>query len=307
MAKKPFKGCKREELKAGIEFPCMISFKVDGYRCMNYDGKGNTTSGSDFANLYTVAELKRLSGLLNNLDCEIIIGNPWDVDVFSKTTSAMKSIKSETPFDLWVFDDFSNIDLPFAARYLDYCARVEDIKNQLALNGERVNVHAVEYRWIKNQEEYDAMKEEAAMLGYEGLYGKSPKGKYKHGRSTPVEATCWKDKPWTTAEAVIVGYNEMMENQNEATLDNFGRTKRQTLAENLVGKGILGSYTVKSSEFEPEFNVSCGTMTMERRKAIWEAKNDMGEIITFKYFAFGVVDVPRSAAYVDHRPGWDME
>lgn len=313
MAKKPFKGCKRSELKNGIPFPCGLSFKIDGFRNMVYDGRANSSSAKEFPNRYTHNIFVKAADILDGLDGELCAGAPNDKNLMQQCTSAFNSIEGEPEFTWWVFDDFSDLTLDFDQRYDNYQRRVKEGNDQLAAMGLPRFLRAVEYRMIHNQEEYDAMQIEASDLRYEGLYGKAWKGKYKHGRGTPVQAICWKDKPWTDEEGKIVGFVEMEENTNEAFLDELGRTKRSTHQDGLVGKGMLGSYIVENPKYTDEsgrpipFRVSCGSMTMEEREERWKGReNELGQVITYKFFDFGIVDVPRSAIYKNHRPAFDL-
>lgn len=313
MSRKPFKGCKRVELKNGIEFPCGLSFKIDGFRGMNYDGQVNSSSGKRFPNIYTHDLMIQAADIIDCLDGELCRGEPNDKNLMQQCTSAFNSIKGEPDFTFWVFDDFTDLDMPFEKRYIRYHQRVSIGNDELERRGLPRFLRAVEYRNIENQEQYDAMVVEAATLGYEGLYGKKWKGKYKHGRGTPVQATCWKDKPWTDEEGVITDFVEMEENTNEAFIDELGRTKRSTHQDGMVGKGALGSYVVENPKYTDEngkpipFRVSCGSMTMAERYARWASReNERGETITYKFFDFGIVDVPRSAIYKCHRPEFDL-
>lgn len=311
-ALKPFKGCKRVELD-GLKFPLGLSYKIDGFRGMNYGGGINSSTGKPFKNEYTNEVFARASHIVAGLDGELCAGAPNDKNLMQQCTSAFNSVKGEPEFHFWVFDDFSDLDLPFKERYAKYQSRVVSGNAMLEELGLPPFLRAVEYRFIENQEQYDAMQQEAADLRYEGLYGKSWEGKYKHGRGTPKEATCWKDKPWTDEEGVIVDFIEMEENTNEAFLDELGRTKRSTHKAGMVGKGILGSYVVINPKYcdkngEPiPFNVSCGSMTMEERTERWLSREEeRGDTITYKFFDFGIVDVPRSAIYKCHRPAFDL-
>jgi DNA ligase-1 len=313
MSKKPFKGCKEVELKGGVPFPCALSFKIDGFRCMVYDGRANSSSAKEFPNRYTHNIFVKAASILDGLDGELCAGEPNDKNLMQQCTSAFNSIEGEPDFTWWVFDDFSDLSLDFEERYANYQRRVEEGNDHLEAMGLPRFLRPVEYRMIHNQEEYDAMKQEASDLCYEGLYGKSWKGKYKHGRSTPVQRSCWKSKPWTDEEGQIVDFVEMEENTNEAFTDELGRTKRSTHQEGLVGKGMLGSYVVINPKYcdskgQPiPFRVSCGSMTMEERERRWASRDsERGQIITYKFFDFGIVDVPRSAIYKSHRPDFDL-
>lgn len=314
-ALKPLKGCKREELIGGVPLPCGLSFKVDGIRGMAYGGCINSTSGSPLRNKQIQAYIKQIpEQMWAGLDFEVIAGNPWDKNVMQAATTAAMNTDAVTDFSFWVFDDFSNPGEPFKERYGRYQYRVDALNNYCEVNGLHLRFHKIEYRNITTMEEYNAMKEEAAQLGYEGLYGKSWDGEYKHGRATPKQRWVWKDKPWTDEEGIIVEVIEMMENTNEAEEDNFGRTKRSKSSEGLVGKGHVGSVMVENPKYKDKdgknipFRVSFGTMTMEERKRLWEERESLPMLLlTYKFFDFGIVDVPRSAAFKSWRDPLDFD
>lgn len=304
---KPLKGCKAEELKE-IPLPCALSFKIDGIRGMAYDEALNSTSGIPLRNKQLQKAFSEISHLVHGLDGEVIDGNPWDKNVMQAATTAAMNTNAETNFTYWVFDDFSDMSLPFRERYANYQARVSEINRQLKEAGQRPFLRAVEYLEISSMEEYNAMKEEAAKLGYEGLYGKSWDGLYKEGRATPKQAWVWKDKPWTDEEGAVLEVIEMMGNENEAMEDEFGYTKRSTASEGLVPKGYAGSLLVTNPKYKDKdghqipFRVSLGSMTMEERKKVWDDRSEYpGKLFTYKFFDFGVVAVPRSAVYKSWR------
>jgi len=311
-ARKPFKGCKREEMDS-VPFPCALSFKIDGIRALAYNAGAMSTSGKPLRNRQVQAYFHTIQHLIEGLDGEIIDGNPWDKNVMQAATTAAMNGDATTEFTYWVFDDFSNPDLPFKERYSQYQDRVRECNRFLEIAGIRPFLRAVEYRNIENMEEYEAMQQEASNLGYEGLYGKSWKGKYKEGRGTPKEKTCWKDKPWTDEEGRVIEVIEMMENTNEAFEDELGRTKRSTAAEGLVSKGYAGSLLVTNPKYKTDdgdpipFRVSLGSLTMEERKHIWTHRAEViDDVATYKFFDFGIVDVPRSAIFKCWRDADDI-
>lgn len=316
-ALKPMKGCQRKQIierGEDVPLPCGLSFKVDGIRAMAYDNLPMGTSGMALRNIQIKKEFLFLGELIHGLDGELIDGNPNDKNVMQQAYTACMNTDAITNFTWWVFDDFSDPDLPFEKRYANYRARVAEVNQHLINHGRRPFLRALEYRNIENMEQYAAMQIEADQLGYEGLYGKSWTGKYKHGRATPKSRDVWKDKPWTDEEGLIIDFVEMMENNNEAFIDELGRTKRSKEAEGLVAKGYLGSFVVINPKYVDEkgemipFRVSAGSMPMAERKMLWENReNYRDKYLTYKFFNFGIVDVPRSALYKCFRDITDME
>lgn len=316
-ALKPLKGCTRRDIIArgeDIPLPCGLSFKVDGIRGMAYDNLAMSTSGKPLPNKQIKAEFQWLGDLIRGLDGELIDGEPNDKNVMQQATRATMNANTVTNFTWWVFDDFTDVELDFKQRYENYRRRVDEVNKHLIKHGRRPFLRALEYRNIETMEEYRAMQQEADLLGYEGLYGKAWHGKYKHGRATPVQKWVWKDKPWTDEEGVIVGFVEMMENNNEAFIDELGRTKRSTSKEGLTGKGYMGSFVVENPKYKDAkgkpipFKVSCGSLPMEERKRFWELRDTyLNKFLTYKFFDFGIVDVPRSALFKNFRDKLDMD
>lgn len=287
-----------------VPLPCALSFKIDGIRGLCYDDRFNSTSGKALRNKQIQLAYADCSHLMHGLDGEIIAGNPNDANVMQAATTAAMNTDAITDFTFWVFDDFSIGDRPFIERYHNYKARVTEINRQLEEGGFRPFLRAVEYREINSMEEYEAMQQEAADLGYEGLYGKSWTATYKEGRGTPKEKSCWKDKPWTDEEGIVKEVIEMMHNANEAFEDELGRTKRSTSNEGLLPMGRAGALVLTSPKYVDEngeqipFRVSLGSLKMTERKAIWDNReNWLGKLVTYRFFDFGVVDVPRSALF----------
>ena len=60
-----------------------------------------------------------------------------------------------------------------------------------------------------------------------------------------------------------------MENQNEATINELGRTQRSTHQENLVGKGMVGGLVCKMPETGLQINVGPGKMKHDKREYYW--------------------------------------
>lgn len=301
VALKPFKGVKRVELKE-IPFPCGASYKHDGIRGMCYGKKVRSTTGKLIPNGHIQNAFDQIWHMVAGIDCELMVGAPNHPNAMQLAMSGVMCDYKEVDFKAYVFDDFSVPNWSFSDRYNRYQDRVFTLNNYLQSQGLRPFFEAIEYREITNQEEYDAFSQEALELRFEGTYGKAWHGKYKHGRSGKSDPICWKDKPWTDEEGVVVGFVELMHNENEMFIDELGYQKRSSKAEGKVPSGYLGSFIVHNPKYGMDFRVGAGTMTMEMRKYIWENREKfLGQILTYKFFDFGIVDVPRSALFKSWR------
>lgn len=274
------------------EFPCYASPKLDGYRGVGVGDQILSNSLKPIRNKY----MQFCMGFseVNGLDGELIVGAPNHPKVFNNSSGLMAS-DGEPNFKFYVFDDFTNPDDPYEARLASLRLRAAQF-NRVS-DSDRVIV--LEQRLIHNLDELDAYEAEQIALGYEGIMTRKPNGKYKFGRSTVKEAFLLKVKRFSHGEARIIGWEELMHNENVAYQDELGHTARSTHAENLVPSGMLGAYVVDHPDWEKPFKVSCGTMGHEQRRWAWENKElSLHQITRFKWFKHGSKDVPR-------HPLWD--
>jgi DNA ligase-1 len=129
---------------------------------------------------------------------------------------------------------------------------------------------------------------------------RDPVGPYKFGRSTAKEGYLLKMKRFEDHEATVVGVVEQMRNENEATKDALGRTKRSTAKAGKVGKDTLGAFRVKASipygvgmrGFRiVEFEIGSG-MNDAQRAEFWKSP-PIGALVTFKCQGFTPDGLPR--------------
>jgi DNA ligase-1 len=163
---------------------------------------------------------------------------------------------------------------------------------------------------IRTVEELYAYEDARVQEGYEGVILRAPSGPYKQNRSTLKEGLMLKVKRFLDSEAEIVGAYELMHNNNEATTDVRGYTKRSTHAANKEAAGILGGFNVRDIYSGVEFDLGTG-YTFEQRKNLWEAwlKNPnylKGKLCKYKHFPVGVVDKPRHPIFLGFRDRRDV-
>lgn len=172
--------------------------------------------------------------------------------------------------------------------------------------------HKLLPKLVSNAEELAKYEEEVLALGYEGAMVRSLNGPYKCGRATLNQAYLLKLKRFMDSEAIVVGFEELMSNQNEAEKDAFGRTKRSKALDGLVPAGTLGKFLVKEIGNTPwnglEFSIgSAKGMTKELRQEIWDNKEKyIGKIVTYKYQPHGVLNLPRLPIWKGFRDLRDM-
>ena len=140
---------------------------------------------------------------------------------------------------------------------------------------------------------------------YEGIMIRSGNGPYKFGRSSAKEGYLLKLKRFADDEARIVGFDEMLHNENEAFLDKLGHTKRSTKKDGMVPAGVLGSFIVKMKNGK-QFNVATG-MTAADRLAYWTARTSLlGQYVKYKFQGYGTNGLPRFPVFLGIRHVDDM-
>ena len=118
-------------VKAGIEHILpddLISAKLDGIRGINVDGQMLTRSLKPIPNKHVSATWGRAD--LAGIDGEFILGSPTDPDVYRTTNSALMRHEGTPEPTLYVFDDFTDPSLPYAARFDTLHERVHHLQQQ---------------------------------------------------------------------------------------------------------------------------------------------------------------------------------
>ena len=274
-----------------IKFPVLATPKIDGIRCLRINGRSVSRTFKDIPNKYIQQQMQRLP---DGLDGELIVGK-----TFQETTSGVMSRDGEPDFEYWVFDFVTNlVQHPYRSDFeqaVPYARRAEKL-NKCALPVWCTKLMPEKLHNIGCLNLYES---EMLALGYEGIMIRQPDSPYKCGRSTEREGYLVKIKRFKDSEAVILGFEEQMENTNPPTVDELGHTKRSAHQEGMVGKNTLGKFIVKEIGDTPWkgqiFRIGTGVgLTKERRQRIW-LKQDfyLGYTITYKYQEIGTKNLPR--------------
>lgn len=261
-----------------INFPVLATPKIDGIRCLRINGKSLSRSFKEIPNRYIQQQMQ---GLPDGLDGELVIKGG-----FQKTTSGVMSQEGEPNFEYWIFDAV------LSPLIQEYKFRIWLLTRKFPIFC--VPLYPMQLNTIKQLELYET---EQLQLGYEGICIRQPNSPYKCGRSTEKEGYLLKIKRFEDAEAVIIGFEEQMENCNELGKDKLGYAKRSTSKIGKVGKGTLGSFIVKGVKVfhRQEFKVGTGVgLTQELRQEIWNNQDKYwGRLITYKYQPSGTLNLPR--------------
>lgn len=289
---------KEAELRA-LKWPKLISAKIDGIRALviERDGKPVLVSRKliEIPNRHAQHLFARPEFV--GLDGELVLGEPWAKDCYRKTNSAAMTAEGEPDLKLYVFDSFSGLREPYAIR-------AREARQLVYLLGRKHSLVWVQQVGIYSYEEMLEQEEGYLSRGYEGAMLRCPRGPYKEGRSTLRQEWLLKVKRFVDDEAEVIGTTELRRNNNEATTDETGYTKRSTHKAGKADGGTLGTLTVKgkTGQFEGvEFEIGTG-FTAEQRQNLWDGRKYLvGKVVTYKHFPIGVKDKPRHPVFLRFR------
>lgn len=284
-----------------LRFPLLASPKIDGIRACNITGRLVSRTLKEIPNRH----VQQLFGIpeFHGADGELCVGKAYDKNLMQQTTSGVMSFDGQPDVTWWLFDNWT-YSFPFHDRYrLTKEAGYELICPQIKI---------VPHATIENYEQLVKFEELAVNKGFEGIMLRSLDGPYKQGRSTLREGYLLKVKRFVDAEIEITGTVEQQRNDNEATKDERGYTKRSTHKDGKVNAGVLGAIVgrviTKDDPFYGLEGVEVGTgFTAEQRRNLWEGRKYLpGKIAKFKYFPMGCVDKPRHPTFLGFRDRRDM-
>lgn len=279
---------------ADLRFPLIGSPKLDGIRCVMREGKAKSRSMKPIKNVYTRETLEKHGELLKDFDGELMVG-----DIFNSTTSGINTILGQPNFTYHVFDRVS--DDPFHVRFKS----LEEIELPSFCK-------IVPHTPIRSQEQLETFYEKMLFEGFEGVMLRDPYGRYKCGRSTEKEGILFKLKPFEDSEALIIGFEELLHNENEQTTNELGHSHRSTKQEGKIPGNTLGKFLVVGTQDEHfggvDFKIGTGKgLTKSLRQEIWDNKEKfLGKLVKFKYQKIGSIDKPRIPIFLGFRDKDDL-
>lgn len=279
-----------------LRYPLIATPKLDGIRCLIVNGHAVTRKFKAVPNHYIRETLERL--LPEGADGEILNG-----ENFQDVASGVMSHDGEPNFGFYAFDLARDLERPYVARLGDLRGWHQD----LPVAAQRL-VRVVPFERVRDED--GLMDFEAKVLGdgFEGVCLRAPDSPYKCGRSTFREHWLLKLKRFKDGEAIILGFVEQQENQNEAQQDAFGRTKRSSSQAGKVGKNTLGKFLLRDVNTDVKFK--CGTgmgLTNALRDQIWKHQGQyLGKVIRYRWQEHGSKDKPRIPVFTGFRDPQDQ-
>ena len=296
---RPMKPATAPEDLSKLTYPLLASVKLDGVRAMARDGQLLSAALKLIPNAYVQSWLGRAE--LHGLDGELIVGDPTHPNCMQNTTSGVMRVAGEPLFTYYVFDYWDS-PRPFRERLvmLEDQLAVHDIFTQHGV------IKQVPQVLVESVEELMDVEQKFVGEGYEGVVLRCLERPYKFGRSTLREQGMIKLKRFYDAEAEVIGFEELMHNANEATVNALGLTERSSHQANKHGLGVLGSFIVRDLTSGVEFKVGAG-MTQAQRLEYWRCGEALlGRVLTYKSLPVGVKDKPRHPVFKGFRHAYDL-
>lgn len=268
-----------------VNYPCIVSPKLDGIRCVIKDSLPLTRKLKPIPNSY----IRNLLFGLDAYDGEIMIPGKG----FNDVQSAVMSESGTPDFEYHIFDMFSDPSKCYIDRYncLNLSLR-EDLSKICKL---------VKYHIVNNEYELLEYLEKFIKMGYEGLMIRSLNSPYKFGRSTLNEGYLLKVKKFFDDEAVLTGMIEKMHNTNAKEKDEIGNSKRSSHKSGMLPADTVGTFLASWRGKDIRLGFGQG-ITDFHKQEFWNNKDMyIGKTLTFKYQELSPDEMPRFPKFVGFR------
>ena len=293
-----------EQFYAELRFPVIATPKYDGIRCVTMD----LPAPPGHQSLAFTRSLKQIPNhhVSNILGRDCVPGLDGEIMTYEGGL-----------FDSGKMRNFNNIQSDIMTmrgtpnwKYLVFDCRIfENLVYAKRLNAlEKMSLPAccekVPTTHIANLNALLEYEADAVARGFEGICFRDPNSPYKHGRSTLRQGYLIKMKRFVTEEAVVIGMEEEMANNNPQVLGTTGYAERSSHSAQMVGKGRMGALICRNKL--GEFKVGTG-FTHTQRQNIWDTQvTVIGRTITFKHQPHGSKDLPRIPVFVGFRSLLDL-
>lgn len=281
-----------------LKFPLAASIKLDGIRCLRVNGQTLSRSFKQIPNKYVQEQMKNLP---NGLDGELVCYNQdGTIRNFNQIQSDIMKEDGEPNFKFEIFDYVKDtLNKKYSNRILDLTALQSLLPEFCKLVLPTI---------INNEVELSLYEEQVVVDGHEGIMTRNINGIYKCGRATFKSQDLVKIKRFEDSEAVIIGFEEKFSNENEASKDELGHTKRSSSKAGLVAANTLGTLLVRDLNTNLEFGIGTGKgLNDVCRKEIWDNREAyLNKIVNYRYQKVGTKKLPRIPSFQGFRHQDDM-
>jgi DNA ligase-1 len=279
-----------------VKFPLLVSYKLDGIRCIFKDGQMYTRALKQFPNVQlrnrfkNVADWTKSTNVL--LDGELLSKSL----TFNELSGITRQLDKALPDDLYFycFDAVKNenYDEKFQNRLkelnimgIEYLHHVKELKQVLVDTSIGITI----------------LYEQALDWGCDGLILRDPNGRYKFGRGTTKEGLIYKMKPFQTFDARIVDVIQATEVREgaEKKTNELGRSVTSKKKDDRILIKKAAAFLVIYIEKKLKVTIA---MTDKEKKKVWENKEwYIGRWIEYKGMLVGSKDLPRHPVFIRFR------
>lgn len=258
-----------------VSWPKIIQPKLDGLACLAVNGVAMSRTMKPIPNKYVQKVFGELQ--LHGLHGELMVAGD-----FNDVQSALMRESGEPDFYYVVYDKWDS-EAKYTSRLLLIGEEVFTLNNK--------HVAYIDYTFVDNPLDCVNTLNNYIEAGYEGAMLRDPNSLYKQGRHTIKSQALMKLKKFFDDEAIIIGFEEKMHNENEKTTDERGYSKRSHKQEGMVPANTLGALVVKWKDVE--FKIGSGYNDLQRQE-IWNNRDNLiGKLVTFRYQELSKYSVPR--------------
>ena len=275
-----------------------MSRKYDGIRGFVLNGTLVSRTLKPIRNQFIQSIIGRPE--FEGLDGELVVGEPFGQNVMQRSNSGVMSRAGEPDFKFYVFDKY---DAP--GLYMDRLEYLETLPWNDKPGAEFIEL--VDQHLVTSIALVEHLERRFIEEHYEGAILRWVASPYKQNRSTLIERYMLKLKQFMDSEGTIIGFEELMHNDNEATVDARGLTTRSSHKANKRPGGTLGKLRVQDLH-RSEWTPAVGTgFDSALRQEIWDNQEKyLGKIISYKYQFIGTKDQPRHPVFMGFRDPSDI-
>lgn len=251
-----------------VTYPKTMQAKLDGIATLAVNGVAMSRTMKPIPNKFIQDYFKQHN--LHGFHGELMLKGD-----FNDVQSGVMRVEGEPDFYYVVYDMWNQGDEPYTSRYME-------LADYLDTHGATVTrVQLIDDYQVTSPEDCEVRLEQLIAEGYEGAMLRDPDSLYKQGRHTLKSQALLKLKKFFDDEAVVIGFEEKLTNENVQEKDERGYSKRSQKKEGMVPASTLGALVVKWKDVE--FKIGSG-YTDAQRQEIWDNKESLlGKLVTFRY------------------------
>jgi len=279
-----------------LKYPLLVSYKLDGIRCIFKDGQMYSRALKQFPNVQLRNRFKNVADWTQStkvlLDGELLSKSL----TFNELSGLTRQLDKELPGDLYFycFDAVvnENYDEKFQNRlkelhimgieYLHYVKELEQVSVDTAIG---INI----------------LYEKALDWGCDGLILRDLNGRYKFGRGTIKEGLIYKIKPFQTFDAKVIGIIQATEVREgaEKKINELGRSVTSKKKDDRILIEKAADFVVLYENKELKVSIA---MTNEEKEEVWKNRDKyIGKMIEYKGMLVGAKDLPRHPVFLRFR------